>query len=661
MDGKRPESRSSRVRVVVRRGGWLLSGVALLAVCLAYRWNAPAGRASAAPKAPPSKVKRATATEPVDPGAKSSAKSAGPVAPRKSPVAALVNNEPISREDLARECLLHYGNEVLETIVNRMLISTSCQKRGIEITDKQIDEEIDRMARKFSLAKDQWLEMLEKERGIKPARYARDIIWPTLALRELAEKQLTVTKKELDEAYESEFGPAVKVRLIALEKAEDAKRVRAEAVAKPEEFPALAKKYSKDSNSASAYGLIQPIRRHTGDPKLEETAFALKKGEISKIVKVGELSVFVKCEEHLPAAKGVERAKIEPKLVEALKDRKLRSAAGDVFKELQKQAVVENIYNDPAKSKQMPGVAAVVNGTKITLAELADECIARHGTDVLDGTINRRLLDQALRKKNLKVSNAELDAEVARAALAMGKTTSRGEPDIEGWLEYVTKGENVTREIYVRDEVWPSVALKKLVGEKVKITQEDLKKGFEANYGPKVRCRAIVLNNQKRAQDVWEKARAVLPKGTAQAVKTFGDLAEQYSIEAGSRTLRGEVPPIQKHGGQPVLEKEAFTLKPVDNPLSGIIQVGDAYVILFCEGYTKPIDTNFQEVKDLLYRDIHEKKLRIEMAKAFDDLKDASRIENFLTGNAKASKKEEQSPGVEPGIMMPKVLKPSAQ
>ena len=118
-------------------------------------------------------------------------------------------------------------------------------------------------------------------------------------------------------------------------------------------------------------------------------------------------------------------------------------------------------------------------------------------------------------------------------------------------------------------------------------------------------------------------------------VKNFGDLAEQYSIEAGSRSLRGEVPPIQKHGGQPLLEKEAFALKPGE--LSGIIQVGDTYVILFCEGRTKPINTSFEEVKDLLYRDIHEKKLRMAMAKIFDDLKDNSRIDNFLAGNLESA------------------------
>jgi parvulin-like peptidyl-prolyl isomerase len=645
MDGDMSRGARARWIALGQRAGWFISGMAVLGVCLLFRWYMPAGSAEAKPPAP---VKKASATErsKTPPDAAASAATV-----KKNPVAAIVNNEPITREDLARECLLHYGAQVLESMVNRALIMTSCEQRNVVISDRQVDEEIDRMARKFSLPKDQWLKMLEKERGIKPDRYAKEIIWPTLALRELAKHQLNVTKQEIEEAYNSEFGPAVKVRLIALNSAEKARQVHAEAVAKPEEFPSLAKKHSQDTNSASAYGLIQPIRHRMGDPKLEQAAFALKKGEISKIVKVGELYVFVKCEEHLPPAKGVDRAKVEPLLADALKDRKLRAAAGDVFKELQATAKVENVYNDPVLSKQMPGVAALINGQKITIRELSDECIDRHGKDVLEGAINRRLLDQALRKRNIKITDADLDAEIGRAALAMGKVNAKGEPDIEGWLEHVLKTENIVRDVYVRDEVWPSVALKKLVGEKVPITQEDLKRGYEANYGPKIRCRAIVMNNQKRAQDVWDKARK------NQTPKAFGDLAEQYSIEAGSRTLRGEVPPIQRHGGQPLLENEAFALD-AENPLSGIIQVGGNFVILFFEGRTTPIKTSFEEVRDLLYRDIQEKKVRIAMAHLYDQLKEDARVDNFVGGNIKLPKKEERAEAdIDPGTPKPKLLK----
>jgi parvulin-like peptidyl-prolyl isomerase len=663
MDGNHQPTDSSRIHKHLRRASWLVSGLAIVGVCLAFRWYAPAGSASAqAPKAKTkSAVRQATAIDRTPPKAQlpGAPQGSAAMAPKKNPIAATVNNETISRDDLGDECLLHYGGEVLESIVNRTLILVSCERRGITISNADVDAEIDRMAKKFQVGKDQWVKLLEKERGITPERYAHDIVWPTLALRELAKDQLQITRRELDQAYESEFGPGVKVRLIAIENPEKARAIHAQAVAKPEDFGALAKNHSQDSNSASAYGLIQPIRRHLGDPKLEEVAFKMKKGEISPIVPVGNLQVFLKCEEHLPPPKGIDRAKVEPHLYDALRERKLRTAANDVFKQLQGEAQIENIYNDPVKRKQMPGVAAIINGRQISIRELADECLDRYGDDVLEGAINRKIIDQAMRKRNAKLSDADIEAEIERAAIAMGKVDANGKADVAAWLETVTANEGITKEVYVRDEVWPSAALKKLVSGSVQVTPEDLQRGYEANYGPKVRCRAIVLNNQRRAQEIWDKAREATAQGKEQALKTFGDLAAEYSIEVGSRSLRGEVPPIQKHGGQPVLEKEAFSLT-AENPLSGILQVGSTYVILLYEGRTEPIDTNFNEVKKLLQADIQEKKLRVAMSKAFDNLRDNSHVDNFLTGEIKAAKKaapESPEAPLETGLPVPKVFK----
>ena len=283
------------------------------------------------------------------------------------------------------------------------------------------------------------------------------------------------------------------------------------------------------------------------------------------------------------------------------------------------------------------------------------------------------IVDQAMRKRRLEVNDEDINAEIARAALAMGKVNDAGEADIAGWLAHVTESEGISREVYVRDEVWPSVALKKLVGKSVQVTTEDLKRGYEANYGPKIRCRAIVLNNQRRAQEVWDTARQTLAKerdeatqgreaaikAREQSIKTFGDLAAEYSIEVGSRSLRGEVPPIQKYGGQPLLEKEAFSLSS-DNPLSGIVQVGGTFVILLYEGRTKPIDTEFDEVRKFLYADILEKKMRVAMGKAFDNLKNNSHVDNFLTGEIQTSKKEAPAAPeaqLSPSVPVPRVRK----
>ena len=68
--------------------------------------------------------------------------------------------------------------------------------------------------------------------------------------------------------------------------------------------------------------------------------------------------------------------------------------------------------------------------------------------------------------------------------------------------------QNVSRSVYLDSIVWPSVALRKIVKGHVEVTEEDLQKAYEANYGPRVRCRAIVMNNLRQAQEVWNMYRA---------------------------------------------------------------------------------------------------------------------------------------------------------
>jgi hypothetical protein len=94
------------------------------------------------------------------------------------------------------------------------------------------------------------------------------------------------------------------------------------------------------------------------------------------------------------------------------------------------------------------------------------------------------------------------------------------------------------------------------------------------------------------------------------------------------------VPPIRKFGGQPQLEDVAFALKP--NELSGIIQLADKFVILKCEGRTKPVEINPKDVHDVLYQDIFEKKLRMAMSEKFDDIRAKARIDNFLADTSQA-------------------------
>lgn len=553
-----------------------------------------------------------------------------PTEPAKSPPMAVVNGEPITRQTLAEECIRRYSHDVLESMVSKQILLQACQSSGVTITQKDIDEEIQQVATKFGLSVDRWLSLLESERNVNAQQYRHDIIWPTLALRRLASQHTAISQDDFRRTFEAEYGPKVKARLIVVSSRQKADWVLQAAQSNPETFAQLAKDHSEDRATASAYGVIPPIRKHVGDPNLEQVAFALKEGQVSPVITIGNQYLILRCEKQIPQTyiSSEHLPQIEAQLKERLAEQKTRVEAAELFQQLQAKTQIVNVLKDANLQRQHPNTAALIDGRPITMQQLGEECLARHGKDVLEGEINRLLLIQELRRTAKIVNEQDIDREVTRAAAAYNFLKTDGSPDVEAWLKSVTENDATTVELYVRDAVWPSVALKKLVGEDLEVTADDLQKGFESNFGERVEVLAIVLSNQRQAQTVWDMAR------NNPTDQFFGELANQYSIEPSSRSNFGQVPPLRRHSGQPVMEKEAFRLK--QGELSGIIAMGDKYIILRCLGRTQPIVKEFDAVKDELHRDIQEKKLRLAMAKEFDRLKDSSQIDNFLAGTSQA-------------------------
>ncbi len=577
----------------------VLAALVVVGACIAWRLAAPGPAADAGPAAKPPE-----AVQPV----------------------ALVDGAEITTDQLAAECLARHGSAVLETLVNRRIIEQSCTRAGVQISAADVDAEIDAMSRRFNVPRDKWVDLIRQERGVTERQYADDIVWPMIALRRLASGALEPAAAEVQEAFEKQFGPAVKARIIVCRTRADAESVRDQALSAADEFPALARRHSVDVASASANGWVQPIRLHSGEPAFDRAAFALHPGAISEVVQVADQFIVIKCEGHLPAA-DVALADVRPRLVEELRERKSRQASSDVFRRLQDASTVVNVLNDPERSAAHPGVAALVNGDPVPLELVRQVCLDRHGSEVLEILITRKLVEQALARERHTVSQADIDAEIARAAASQGLRAADGTPDVAGWIDRVTREEKIPLRLYLQDVVWPTVALKKLVGS-VPVTQEDLDRAFAATFGPRARCRIIVLDNQRRAQEVWQLARQ---KPTTEHIAT---LAEQYSVDPTTKALRGEAPPIRRWGGQPTLEREAFALQPGE--LSGVVQVADRFMVIFCEGFTEPAQVSPTEVRDELHADIFEKKQRIEMGRHFSHLRERAAIDNFLAGTSQS-------------------------
>ncbi|MEJ7594842.1 MAG: peptidylprolyl isomerase [Planctomycetaceae bacterium] len=257
---------------------------------------------------------------------------------------ARVNSEPISYEALAKECVERYGKEVLENMISRLIIQQACAERGVVVSEAEVTQQVIEISKKFGLAVDQYYKLLEAERGLSPVQYHRDIIWPMLALRKLAGKEVTITREMMQQAYEDNYGPRVKARMIVCDKQRRAQEVWDKAKANPDDFDALARDYSIETNSRALGGVIPPIRKNTGaHENLRKAAFELNEpGEISGILQIGPSQFAILKFEGRTEPVDHDPKDVQVQLQADLTEREVQKMVGDTFESLQKTARVDN-------------------------------------------------------------------------------------------------------------------------------------------------------------------------------------------------------------------------------------------------------------------------------------------------------------------------------
>lgn len=295
----------------------------------------------------------------------------------KSRTMARVGNENITYDAVAKECVERYGKEVLDDMIHRMIITKACEKQNITVTEQEVTKEIDRIAKRFKLDMQGYLQMLQAERNITPMQYRTSVIWPMLALKKLAGEEVEISEEELQQAFVRNYGPRVKARVIMLDNLRHANDVWEELRENPDSFEDLAQKKSIDPNSRALGGQVPPIPRYTGNEKLEQEAFKLKNGEISPVIELShELGrqryVILKCEGRTqPVVESIDD--VRDSLYDELKEAKTQQAVGKVFEKLKETTRVDNLYTQvttgpatPVGAQNLPGGAVQAGGTATT-------------------------------------------------------------------------------------------------------------------------------------------------------------------------------------------------------------------------------------------------------------------------------------------------------
>ena len=223
-----------------------------------------------------------------------------------------------------------------------MIIQQACEDKKISISEREIDDEISRIAKRFNLDVSQWLQMLQAERNISPLQYRQNIIFPMLALKRLAGEEVDISEREMKEAFVRNYGPRVKARMIMFGTQRHATECYDELTKDPDNFEEMASKKSIDPSSRALGGQIPPIARFNGNKNLEDCAFKLKENEISAVIEVAPSRfVILKCEGRTdPAVDDMETVKEQ--LYEDLKETKIQANIATKFEKLKNETIVDN-------------------------------------------------------------------------------------------------------------------------------------------------------------------------------------------------------------------------------------------------------------------------------------------------------------------------------
>jgi hypothetical protein len=263
-------------------------------------------------------------------------------------------------------------------------------------------------------------------------------------------------------------------------------------------------------------------------------------------------------------------------------------------------------------------VAWIYNSIPITRADLGEYLIARLGPERVELLVNRRIIDHECQAKGVVVTDEEVEAQLVEDLRSMGVTK------IDDFVKQVLGRFNKTLYEYKEDVIRPKLAMIKLVRPTITITEQDLHDAFEANWGPKVHCRMIVLQpglNIHQKQEIWERVR--------KSEEAFLQEARKQYIPALA-AKEGDAPPIFHHFGDEQIEKAAFSLRPGE--VSGLLDMKDhTSVILRCIDHQEADTTRvFENERVNLHKQVMQVRLLQEIPKYFKNLRTQADPRVFL-------------------------------
>jgi parvulin-like peptidyl-prolyl isomerase len=608
-------------------------GVAVGGVCMARTlWLAPAAAQTANP---PVAAKPEPAPLPAPPPGSTSEYTSGIVA-------SFNGHTVITRQELGEYLIARRGVEKLDALINNRIIDKVCRERGISVNGGEVEQRFAEDLKDINVDKAGFVNQFLRRANKNLYEWKEDVLHQQLLLAKLCRDRVTVSDEDIAAGFEARYGEKVDCRVIHWTDEKEAEAVYARIRNDQQAFIDVAK-HQHTSALASTGGKIAPFGRHNMEnEEIEKAAFDLQPGQVSSVVKVVDGFVVIRCEGRIPADTTVSLDKVKAAIADEIRDRKVQKEIKTIMKTLRREAEPQALLDKPAapsdtpdgkapaKSSHAPSnVVATIFGTiPITRQDLGEFLIARFGAEQLELLVNKRIVEEACREKNITVTEEEIDAG------CHDDCVKQKCPDEATFIEKYLKPNRTTPYVWREDMVRPRLMLAKLCRDHVQVKVEDLQAAFDAYHGEKVECRMILwpLDSMKVAMLNYAKLRDHEEEFTK---------AAKAQISPSLAKAEGRVT-IGRHAtGNDTLEKKAFSLQAGE--VSELFETPQGIVLLKCDHHVPPdTSVSFTDRREQLEREVLEKKILLQMPVYFAALREAAKPRLLLHDPNKPEQLKEQ-------------------
>jgi foldase protein PrsA len=322
--------------------------------------------------------------------------------------AALVDDHIIPMEEVILVCLRKYRSYVIDQIVQGYVVDRECQKRGLTVSESEIDKRIADLGEKLAPATlDETLKKHHTTIAEVRNKFRQDLERTLLVASQVKPVRM-IHAREIFVKYAGSGTNLTEAGALAV-----VKEIQ-EQFKQGKDFATLAARYSANNGADGKgdlgilYGNMMGV-----EAALLDAVMALHKGELSPSVKTEDgyrlVQAFNTDDDH---------SKAEDSLYKAANEASRRLQ----IQFLEPKTVVELINHSKitfvedaelVAGKPLPDAAAIIDGHAIPMKEVVAKCLAGYGPKTVDILVQNYVVDRECEQRGIKVSDAEIDRRIA--------------------------------------------------------------------------------------------------------------------------------------------------------------------------------------------------------------------------------------------------------